>query len=479
MPFSSQWPPARAAHAVSGPRSHLRCTGELPRAAVRGAALPWVLIILAAASLGVGLLWKQQRDVAGLLTRNRRHRQAFYRAEAGISLQLFRERLFGAPDTGRDTVFANDQLRTALDTVRFYLDSAQPAPTVQVNRDRAYLDIRSTGVSGPESVTVQARFGRVLDPLWFSAALTLTGDSALKPFRSDQVRGAIRMKKPMAGITTLPLPAAIQGPNYADDDVAEKYQSLLNQLRGALAAEAAEPGNGEYTSARPPPLSPGKPLSFPLGDVTLRQDGAATWELDGPAVIASEHGIHVRGPVLLKNVTLLTAGDVYFEGGAQGQDVTLFAQGQLILQDQAQVEGLLLSGRNLIVRDRAAVTGNSLVLQAPTTADSSQAIRILGQAAVRGFVVSTGSWGKIVLEGSACRVTGVLLANQIWPAGLIQGSVVAATLRCGAATPGQSCLGDAILDREALPPDFVQPWDFGPVADRSTAQFQLLSFSVP
>jgi hypothetical protein len=99
----------------------------------------------------------------------------------------------------------------------------------------------------------------------------------------------------------------------------------------------------------------------------------------------------------------------------------------------------------------------------------------VNQAQVQGFVVATGTRGKIVLGGAENKVTGVLLAPEIWLAGVIHGSVVASRLRCGERDGGLNCLGDAVIDREALPGDFVQPWEFGLLGDRSQIRFKLLS----
>jgi hypothetical protein len=115
------------------------------------------------------------------LGRETRHRQAFYLAEAGMALQLHRERYFDTARGPGDPTAA----QLALDTIRFFLDSSLTPPDVAVNRERAFLEIRSSAAVGPETVTVMARFGRALDRDMFGAALTLANDANMIPFRPD------------------------------------------------------------------------------------------------------------------------------------------------------------------------------------------------------------------------------------------------------------------------------------------------------
>ncbi len=437
-----------------------------------------VLVILAAGIASVLFLMDRLRAPNAQWLREQRHRQAYYLSEAGIALQLFREKYFGEARKN-DSLLKTIPDPLSLDSIRFFLNTKIEKPEVEVNRENAFLEIRSHAVFETESVTVLARFGRALDPEQFGSALTLFSNVPVLPFRPGQIRGSIRSNISFPGMKPIPLPENFTGVTYGDAYVNTKFAALESKLQIVLSAEGVEPGNGDFTSQFPPRFNTRPELGFPLGQVTLRHDGSDFWEIRGPGIIGAQGDIRVRGKIRLVNITLLAHQDLYLEGEAEAENVTFFAQRHLIIQDKSKAEGILIAGGNLFIRDHAEIKGQSMVLRmGGSEQDSTMAIRIVNEAKVSGFVVATGPRGKIVMGGPSNKVSGILMAPEVWLAGSIFGSVVTARLRCGSGDENANCFGDAILDREALPEDFVQPWEFGAIADRTKIRFKRLSWEM-
>jgi hypothetical protein len=99
-------------------------------------------------------------------------------------------------------------------------------------------------------------------------------------------------------------------------------------------------------------------------------------------------------------------------------------------------------------------------------------------AQVSGFILATGNRGRIVIGGSGNSITGILIAEEIWPAGVMIGSLIAQRIRCGIGAPSQDvCKDDLLLDRISLPETFLQPWDLGSSQPEGVA-FQTLNWNV-
>jgi hypothetical protein len=95
-------------------------------------------------------------------------------------------------------------------------------------------------------------------------------------------------------------------------------------------------------------------------------------------------------------------------------------------------------------------------------------------ASAEGFLLAIGQGSRVVMGGEGNRVNGVILAEEAWLAGHIEGAVAARTLRCSEKSPPQ-CLGPVRINRMALNPRLLQPLLLGP-NDPEHLRFQLLTY---
>jgi hypothetical protein len=451
-----------------------------------GAAMLTVLTVLAVLGIVVSLLLQHTRGDIRPWIREAETAQALYAAESGIAFQLYLERFsdsadpaFGKasePKPGADP-FAPSA--AASDTFAFRLDKDQQAPEVTVDRNRAFLDMTSKGIYRNAEATVFARFGKALDDSIFGPALTLDNATPLEPIPNGSIFGVIRMRTPSAGIPSVPWPQGFSLAGYTAEFTDKKYYALESSLQKKLGAEGGEGGNGNFTPASPPSFGKTGEICFPLGQVELVNDGDETWVLKGPGRLFCHGEIRIRGRIRLENIQLLSGKDITFEDSVSGAGVTAFARGSIYFHHRCRLEIDAVSGKDIILRDKAQTTEGSVLLSvgnkfAGKPGDSVNAIRVVNEAVARGFLIAGGPNGRVVLGTQANVVEGVVIASAVWLAGEVRGPVLTQKLLCEG-TGTRNCLGPGKIDRSRLPSNFVQPLQLGP-QDRRQYVFKLMEW---
>jgi hypothetical protein len=467
-----------------------------------GIALPLVLAVLAALVALAAIIMQRSRGGMTPWVRAKSQTQAFYLAESGLAWALYQERYKHAPDSSlgdssktksgvSDFIASGNTQSDTLQNLYFKLDTALALPEVQIDRSKPFLEVNATGTSGKESVKIKAQFGRALDAQIFGSALTWENDSIVTPFSQSQIRGGICLKIPTPGITSSVWPEGLSIQSYAQEFATDLFRQADAALSTALAKEGGEAGNGHFEIGHLPDFtSHDKEYRYPLAQVEFVGGAFDTLVVRGPGAFYAHGEIRARGKVRFENITLASEGDIILEGEVSGSDVNAYARKNLTLMGRTSVEIQGLAGGDIYLRDDAKTINHSLLLilaasnatgktpkagKAPKQ-DSVHAIRIVNQARAEGFLLALGQGSRIVMAGAANRVRGVILAEEAWLAGTVEGSVAARTLRCAEKTPPR-CLGEVLIDRLALPKSFLQPLRMGP-ADAKHLQFQLLSFQV-
>jgi|GEM_PF-2238686 len=451
-----------------------------------GFALPVVLGVLAALLALAALTLQRNRLDRAPWLRVRDKIQAQYLAESGIAWALYQER-FGRTESKPKADSLEFSSRIDVDTAEnlfFTLDTGLYLPEVDVDRDKAFLEIHARGYQGRDTVKINASFGRLLDPELFQAALTWENDTLVQPFPSGQIKGSVRLKMPLPGMASEPWPGNLSTQNYAESFVSDLFYSADAELREALAKPGSESGNGYFEPWNHPdfPAHEGA-YRYPLGQIEIAGGAFDTLIVQGPGAFFSHGDIRVRGKVKLDGILLASEGNIVFEGEVHGKNNRLYAKKNISLMGRSRVEIQAQAGGNIFLRDEAEAVGQSLLMIQSqgkpdtgknTQADAVQAIRIVNSAKVQGFVLALGPQSRVVMAGAENRIQGVVLANEAWLAGEIWGSVAVKTLRCGEKMPRQ-CLGPAVIDRSALPTGFLQPMRMGPM-DAKHLQFKVLSY---
>jgi hypothetical protein len=457
-----------------------RATGQ------SGAAMLTVLTVLAVLGIVVSIVLQRTRGDILPWVRERETAQALYAAESGIAFQLYLERFsdsaeptFGKaaePQPGADP-FA--PTLAASDTFTFSLDKDQKVPEVRVDRNRAFLDMTSKGSYRNAEATVFARFGKALDDSIFGPALTLDNVVPLEPIQGDRIFGVIRMRTPSTGIPSAPWPQGFSLAGYTAEFTDKKYYALESSLQKKLGEQGGEGGNGNFTPSSPPPFGKSGEIFFPLGQVELVNDDDETWVLKGPGRIFCHGEIRVKGRIRLENIQLLSGKDITFEDSITGAGVSAFARGSVFFHNRCLLEIDAVSGKNIILRDKAQTAPGSVLLSvgnkhAGKSGDSLNAIRVVNEAVARGFLIAGGPNGRVVLGTEANRVEGVVMASAVWLAGEVRGPVLTQKLLCEGSNT-RNCLGSGRIDRSRLPSNFVQPLQLGP-QDRRQYVFKLMEW---
>lgn len=459
-----------------------------------GLALPAVLAILAALIALAALVLQRNRSQVHPWIKARDALQAHYIAEAGLAHALYLEKYAEAPDTlARDSGSQSkdpggsfgfsSSLASSVDTAAplvFRTDTSLALPEVTVNRDGPYLEIQSKASHGAEAVEIKATFGRALDETAFGPALTWENETPVAAFQASQISGHLRLKTPTPGVAALAWPANFSVSGYAQTFASEHFSRAEAELNKALAKEGGQSGNGHFDSRHAPDFARyGGELSYARGQVDISGGLFDTLHIRGPGSLFSQGEIRVRGKVRLTDVTLASEKDIIFEGEVSGEGLRVYARRNLSLLGKCRIEMQGLAGGDIHLRDEAQTVGASLLMVMAGTnpkkgADSVQAIRIVQSASAQGFLLAVGQGSRVVMGGEANRVHGVILAEEAWLAGIIEGAVAVRTLRCAEGGPPQ-CLGPVRIFRSALNPRFLQPLALGP-KDAENLNYQLLSY---
>ena len=455
------------------------------RKAESGAALLTVLTVITVLAILISILVNRVRSNINPWVLERDLAQATYAAESGIAFQLYLERYsdssepsFGnvKPDTLDDVLL---KTFAPTDTFTYRLDPSAATPEVKVDRTRAFLDITSVGHFHNAEAILFTRFGKALDDSIFGAALSLENAVTLELYPKENITGRVRLKTPTAGVLTEPWPSGLSVSDYMRDFTDKKYMSLESALQKKLGEEGGQSGNGSFSDRHLPDFAKKKDIWFPLGQVDIQNEGEETLVIKGPGRIFSQGEMRIRGRVRLENIQLLSGKDITFEDSVTGEENSVFARGSIFFHNRCDIGIEALAGKDIILRDRAQTRVGSVLITVGNKhmtkgADSLNAIRVVNEALARGFLIAAGSNGRVVLGTDKNSVEGVIMANSVWLAGLVKGTVLAKTLLCES-TNTHNCLGTGKINRSLLPPGFVQPLQLGP-SDRHRHVFKLMEW---
>lgn len=458
-----------------------------------GAALLTVLSVLGVMGILVAMIMSQGRNDIGPWAHEIEKTQATYLAESGIAYQLYLEKFSDSAEPSFSPKKTNEiepepiaedpgklgLLNAVTDTFQFRLDTLLHQPSVNVDRNRAFLEMTAIGKYRNTEVTVHVRFGKALDETIFGPALTLQNPLPLEPFPPEQIKGDLRLKLPIPAVKSLPWLDSLNVLSYASTFTDSKYNGMEALLQKKLSAEGGEWGNGNFSPKDPPQFSKTGDLVFPLGQVEFVNDEDKTWVIKGPGRIFADGEIRIRGLIRLENIQLYSGKNITFEDSITGSDNTVYARGDIYLHDRCNLGLEALAGRSIVLRNRSQTALSSVLISVENSAkqkgpDSVNAIRVVNEAVARGFLIAAGINGRVVLGTPLNVVEGVVIASSVWLAGEVRGSVLTQKLLCEG-TNTRNCLGAGKINRSLLPPNFVQPLQLG-TQNRRLYNFKLLSW---
>jgi hypothetical protein len=283
-------------------------------------------------------------------------------------------------------------------------------------------------------------------------------------------------------MSTLPFLNGFSVVKYAAEFTDRMYFAADAALRKHLSDSAKAKGNGHFTPRDPPKFGGEGNLSFPLGEADFINDGEKTWVVKGPGRIYCDGEIRVKGKIRLVGIGLYSGKDVIFEDSVSGEEISVFARGNVFIRNRCRLTVEAMAGKNIVLENNAQTESGSLLLSTggkaapPGGGDSINAIRVVNEAVARGFLIAAGDRGRVAMAGPANRVEGVIIASSAWLAGEVDGPVLTRMLLCEG-TNSRNCLGPVRIHRDRLPRDFIQPLQLGP-QDRRTFAFRLMDWKM-
>jgi len=308
--------------------------------------------------------------------------------------------------------------------------------------------------------SIRAVLGGALDRELFDVAVSQwTTTTPPLDISSSYIVGRIRVRvegEPPPGMQAQPRgPLGITAyvPQSKDLDTSV----LESRLKEAFRREDAILGSAWYGPSRPlPDEDEIVHTSFGRGAATVvleaSRGGAGPWTPE-PRTLMVEGDVAVRGDVRLDGWTILARGQVSLERGARVRNSLLYAERGVVLMDDAEFQGQILSFGSFWAGGTSRILGPSVALC--WGADSSARVVFDGSSRSRVYLVAMGGGAAVEVARDAL-VEGVLVSGgTIKNGGRIHGTAVAGRFDCGRGAT--SCTGWGEYDRSKLPPDFAVP----------------------
>ncbi len=440
--------------------------------------MPWVLTGMGLSMLVATLAWNRawtHRERAAILSARW---QAQLLAESALACaedELWARRsAVVRPDTGRDSGKVRELGRDAADSVpdggAGVVDSCPVPPGVHGTMS---AEIGEGALLAPVSAVGTVRFGRrdevrsiravlggSIDRELFDVAVSQwTTTTPPLDISSSYIVGNIRVRvdagSPPSGMFAQPR-ARLGITAYVPESKALDTTVLQSRLKEAFRRPDALLGSAWYGPSRALPrghevvhTSFGKGASIVVLEASR---GGAVWSPPARTLLV-EGDVTVRGDVLLEGWTILARGQVSLERGARLRNGLVYAERGVVLMDDAEFQGQILSFGAFSVLDKSRILGPSVALC--WGSDSSARVLFEGDSRSKVYLVALGG-GSTVEVARGALVEGVLVSGgTLKNSGRIHGAAVAGRFDCGRGAT--SCTGWGEYDRSKLPPDFAIP----------------------
>jgi len=426
----------------------------------RGAAMPWVLMGMGLAMLVGVLAWTRawtHRDRASLQSA-RWSAQLLAESALACAEDEVWERSRGAATTRPDSTPAGAKDTSA----RALTESVDSCPVPFGGRGTLERTIEDGDLLVPVLATGEIPHGSRTVRRSIRAILGGSLDRALFDAAVSQLREStppldVTGSRIVGRVGTKPV-GQIGLASYVPTSRALDTTVLSARMKEAFRAEDAFAGSGRY----------GKGMRFPERDEIVHTSfgsGGAEVVVEGPnsrdsrwkppegRTLIVEGDVSVRGNVDLEGWTILARGRIALERGSRSRHVLLYAERGVVVQDDAVVQGQILTFRTFEMHDETRLLGPSVAI----CLSGAEAAKVLldGRSKARVYLVATGGTSSVRIDREALLEGVVVAGGTLRVDGTVHGSALAERFDCGRAET--SCTGSGTFDRTALPVDFTVP----------------------
>lgn len=431
----------------------------------RGSAMPMVLGGMAVAIGLATLAWNRSWSRRTTSAHADLAWQSQLLAESGTACAL-QEALARAGAPKPDTSTKKDSSLKPIVTIRDTTDTAcvfhggapgemswdQPAGT-------QLLTIRATGTvleSGkPLETIMRSTWGGnpPVDP--FSPAISLWDRNGTSLNLTGTVQGQVRVNFATAPSGTVKHKTGGID-QFVPTSIASDTAVAVARMNEAFRSTEGRMGGESFTPQRPPP-DQDSIIHTMEGALTVF-DGpfaGAPWDPGRARILFTEGRLEIRGKTRLRGWTIYSQGTVVIQDDAEVSNTSIFGAGGVRIADRASFSGQILSAGTVSLSEDARIGAPSFVAcWRGRGRDSVPQFVLSNQAKAEAYVVALGANARIgIARGARLRgvaVSGSALRNE----GRIEGLAVSVKLDCG---QGDNNCSNGTFLRDRLPVDFAFP----------------------
>jgi hypothetical protein len=383
---------------------------------------------------------------------------ARYAAESAISKSIYF--LLSHPVT--DTVLIDTSLGADSTSAFSFSDTVRhTSASASVSDQGAFLKITALGKSGDASCEIEASFGR--DPgSAFRYALVLADPRPLN-MGSGKIWGDVLLNAPPKGQISGKMEIGKASVPLIDTKMF--LNSMAEMERKILLPESSDivlQGSRAFGGKNPPPFKKHGTL-FVEGNLLIDNNTfGPLLEIKGPGTIISTGEIQISGNTYVHNVEILALGTIKCFDKVRLENVTLYSQNILYLDDQVKFSGSMYSFERVVIANQALVQMPSVVFikGLPTAKNKKTGFFLSGEAQFSGTVICMGIRSLTHIEKEAL-FTGLFYSpGNIELEGTVLGCVVAQSMRSENDSTA-NILAGGIINRGKLPASFALPNSFG------------------
>lgn len=429
----------------------------------RGSAMPFVLAGMALAIGIASLAWQRswsRRTTSAHATLSWQAQLLAESATACALQEALARSVSGAvrDTTARDTTLKpKPVLADTADTACGFHRGAPGAMAWETPAGSQLLLLRASGTvteSGrPLVVSMRSTWGGDPPPDPFSPALSLWDPKSSPLSATGRISGAARVRyDPPSPGTVAHKTGGIQQfvPASLGNDTARAFERMILAFR----SEDAHLGGESFTPQRPPPDRDS--LVYTVGDVVFDAPWTGEeWDPGRPRTLFVEGRVEFRGRLHLRGWTVFAQGPVVVQDDADLEGVDVVSRRGIRIADRARASGQFLSGGAVVVSGQARLAPPAFVACWPGEgSDSVPRFSLLDRAQADAYAVALGPSAQArIATGAVLRgvaVSGGTLRND----GRLEGLAVAGRLDCGQGD--RNCSNGSFL-RDRLPADFAFP----------------------
>jgi hypothetical protein len=448
----------------------------------RGSAIMLVMAIGAVVTFIVftWVAFSVRRSHAIIDTRDRLN--ARYAAESVVSKALY-ERMINpqgpiAPDSAVQIVRAGDSLgKAAAESTVVYVDSLHGSDaSATLCEDGSYVRVVAAGKAGKATWDIDALFGQELPPD-FNYALILSVQTQQLEVRRGRIVGDVKTAQQPSG--------SIDGKIDAGSIVTlppvdeQKFAAVMTKLEAKLSfsdsAETVFQGSQSFDEKTMPPLDSGRTI-FINGHVLINGGSAKPLTLNGPGSIVASGDIQISGAAVIENVEFIALGQVKCFDACRLDNVTLYSQQSIYLDNKARVSGNLYAFKTITLAGQSTIAMPSFAyVKGEMSKDPRKnvfGLQLMQQSRFSGTFFCATAASYSIVERDA-RFTGLLYTRgRLELCGTVFGCVAAFEL-AESIEDNRNALAGGTIIRKLLPGNFVIPPAFG----RKGAGYHLVSWN--